>query len=83
MASRPSKPDFWSVFHVTLPAGLQRMTLGRNFDHNLDNVTWPAGIESLTFASCSRNVFFYFQKRPTGWPRSLRELVFQDLKLVC
>ena len=42
---------------MRVPPGLQTLTFGHDFNHSLDNVTWPAGLQSLTFG-------FFFDQEP-------------------
>ena len=50
------------------------MTFGEKFDQNLDNVTWPAGLESLAFMT------FPEENLNVVWPEGLQSLSFLHIK---
>ena len=56
---------------MTWPAGLQSLTFGRHFNHDLDTVTWPASLQILTFGDR-----FNQNLRKVTWPAGLQNLTF-------
>ena len=80
MASRPSKFDFWTEFQSqpgqsNMASRLQILIFGGRFKQSLDNVTWPAGLQSVTFDTCSA------EKLNVVWPEGLQSLSFLRIEL--
>ena len=62
LASRPSKHGLWQIFQI----------------QNLDNVTWPAGLQSMAFGK-----FFNQNLDNVTWPAGLQRLLFWGTAKVC
>ena len=85
MARRPSKFDSWSKFR----SGAGQCDMARRpskfdswskFQSGLENVTWPEGLQSLTFRS--RNGA-RLAESDVVLPRALRTLVTGEMRLIC
>ena len=55
---------------VTFPAGLREIWLGLQFNHSIDNVAWPEGLELLSMPGFDRPI------RNVRWPPGLKTLYF-------
>ena len=89
MASRPSKPDFWIVFQpyygqhdtASRPSMCDCWNSPQSepgqcdmaSDQSLDNVTWPAGLQCVTFRT-----FFNQSLDNVTWPAGLQCVTFGE-----
>ena len=63
----------WTTWHGQ--QAFKVWLFGQNFDQSLDNVTWPAGLESLAFEA------FAAEKLNVVWPEGLQSLSFLRIEL--